>query len=408
MLCDLIKPRVTELGKIKIGCKGEERGAPDNRWRLPMKIDHFLITTMNRDKGGQLIVDTALMEQLARDGYADDDGKIRRIPIQLLSDDLEDVMQAAYVYYRGKKCAMRSDGKTETWFVNPKKLDDWLKVPVERPFSPETPKWADAKGNPLVKLHTTLNVVIRSAGSKFGGVHRFRTTSRISAEQLYGCMTHLTHLTGGVLAGLPLEMVVRPMQVSPDGKTTTVYVVHVQLAGPDIKQIQQQALDQMKFRLTYQREMGKSLIEYKRLLASPGHESDPREVADVNEEFQPETVTERVEPDVSDPLMDADGEQPEAPPAPEPEQDAPPSAETLFDGGSVDEESDDPMGKYLEYADKIEAACRRLAPQQEIDELFGEAAVDGLRGAALQQLRDKAVFLQKTNGGVKGRKRQTA
>ena len=49
-------------------------------------------------------------------------------------------------------------------------------------------------------------------------VYKFRTTSRISASQLVGSLVQLQQLTGGVLRGLPLQLVVRPIRVTPDGK----------------------------------------------------------------------------------------------------------------------------------------------------------------------------------------------
>lgn len=305
VLADLIQPRITELGKIKIGQKGAERTSQKGgTYRMPEKLDHFLLTTLNRDQGGQLILDKALMTQLAQDGYADEDGKIRRLPVHLLSDDIEDIVQASYVYYNGKRCGMRSDGKIATWFCNPKEVSKWLDKPLELPWNPALLDWK-ANGNPLVKLHTTFSCVVRSQGSRFGGVHRFRTTSRITAEQLVGCLTEILSLTGGILVGLPLQLVVRPMQVAPDGKTTNVYVVHCELAGADLKQIQQQALDQIRFRLTYQKEMGRSLVEYRKMLTAPGHETDPADILDVIEEFHPE---EEERPSV--PMPKAIGEAP--------------------------------------------------------------------------------------------------
>ena len=85
---------------------------PGGTYRLPRKDDHFTVTTLHRDKDGALIPDKALMAELAQ--YADPDGKIRQLPVCLLSDDLEDVIQTAWVWYVGKKVAARSDGVTLT------------------------------------------------------------------------------------------------------------------------------------------------------------------------------------------------------------------------------------------------------------------------------------------------------
>ena len=61
-----IQPRLTELGKIKIGRKEaqERKSKTGEAWRKPEKLDHFLITTRERDAAGDLVVDEALMKLL--------------------------------------------------------------------------------------------------------------------------------------------------------------------------------------------------------------------------------------------------------------------------------------------------------------------------------------------------------
>ena len=49
MLSDLIKPRLPELGKIKIGGLGQERQARSGgTYRQPVKDDHFTIKNLHR------------------------------------------------------------------------------------------------------------------------------------------------------------------------------------------------------------------------------------------------------------------------------------------------------------------------------------------------------------------------
>jgi len=241
-LNQLLKPRICELGKIKIGGKGEARQSRGGgTWRMPVKYDHFVVTTLNRTKDGDLMIDEDLMAHLRESGRADDDGRIRRLPIHLLSNEIEDVLQASYVWYGGKTVGARSDGETVTWFHdyrNGKKLAE----PCTEAWDEKMLSYTDSKNRPLFKMHATFNCVIASNQSRWGGVYKLRTTSRITADQLYGSLLHLQQLTGGVLAGMPLQLVVRPMQVSPQGKPTTVYVVHVELRGTDLMAIQDEAL----------------------------------------------------------------------------------------------------------------------------------------------------------------------
>ena len=100
---------------------------------------------------------------------------------------------------------------------------------------PQVLEWNDSfleaklNGKPIFKKHTTMEFVIRVPEARWGGIYRFRTTSEITADQLYGSLLHLKRLTNGVISGMPLMLVVRPVVVTPDGKPTMVYVCHVEL-----------------------------------------------------------------------------------------------------------------------------------------------------------------------------------
>ncbi len=282
-------PRLTELGKLKIGHKGAEiTSRAGNKFRPPQKDDFFTITTLQRNGAGDLLPDEALMKQIAPK-YASADGKLRQLPIRLLSDDPEEIMQSAYVWYGGKTIGARSNGKRVTWFNDPKtgkKLD----APKEEDWKDEFLDYT-APGNTTVKLfklHTTFNCVVAAPEAKWGGVYKFRTTSKISGEQLYGSLIETKRLTGGVLVGMPLVLVVRPMQVAPEGKATTVYVVHVELHDAEMKAIQEQALTQMKYAVEFKGQMLASQAQYRKMLVAPGEMESDAEAKDITEEFHPE------------------------------------------------------------------------------------------------------------------------
>lgn len=274
----LLRPRICELGKIKIGGLGESRKSKQGgSYRLPVKHDYFQVTGLARDKNGDLAVDQPLMEELI-DRYGDSDGKLRQLPITLLSDDPEDIMQSSWVWYGGKTVCGRSDGKRVTFFSDPWK---WQKhdAPVEMEWKPEYEK-LEHNGTKLFKLYTVFNCVLACKESRWGGVYKLRTSSRITGEQLYGSLIHIAQLTGGILRGLPMRLVVRPMQVAPEGKVTTIFVVHAELRGADLAAIQNQAMDLAKLRHT----QSVQLAEYRKLLVSPGLEPDA-EAAEIAEEF---------------------------------------------------------------------------------------------------------------------------
>ena len=287
--------RLVTLGNIKIGGKGAERTSRSgSTFRIPEKHNYFTVTTLLRNPAGDLIEDAPLMKSLV-DCYGDpDDRRLRVLPIAALSNDPDDFLQAAYVWYGGKTVGARSDGETVTWFCDPK-TGKRLDHPRIEPWNPEYLDMTNGDAtNPvkLFKTHTQLSCSIASENARWGGVYKFRTTSVITGSQLLSSFTLLRQLTGGILMGLPLMLIVRPCQVAPNGKATTVYVVHVELHGPDLRALQEQARQQALWQLENHKLIADSARQIKLLLPPPGHES-PADAADINEEFHPETAGER-------------------------------------------------------------------------------------------------------------------
>lgn len=274
----LLQPRVVELGKIKLGGLGEERTAKSGeKYRQPVKYDHFRIVTLYRGDDGKLVEDDSLMDALK--DYADKDGKLRRLPISFLSNDLAEILQTQFLWYAGKSLGGRSDGETLTWFNDPK-TNKRLADPLTEPWTPEHEK------DKRWKKHTTLNCVIAAPQARWGGVYKLRTTSVITGDQLYGSLLLLASLTGGILRGLPVRLVVRPMKVAPEGKPTTIYVAHVEMIGNDLAQIQALVLERAKFELSNVRQLAQVQREYRQLLAHPVP-LDEEEEAEIADEFHP-------------------------------------------------------------------------------------------------------------------------
>lgn len=285
-----LQPKLTELGKIKIGCKEatERQSKGGGAWRAPQKLDHFLITTLERDAKGDLKNDAQLMARLAEVTGAKD-GKLREIPIAVLSDDIDEIVTAAYCWYDSKRIAARCDGETCTWYRDSKGQP----IPEGKasPCNGEHDKLVDDKGKKRFKVHGTLNCVIAAGDARWGGVYKFRTTSRITVEQLYGSLQHLQLLTNGILRGLPLRLVVRPMQVNPTVNgaqvATTVFVVHIELRGVDLSAIQQQAIQIAQSRNANVAQLQAAQAEYRKLLTAPGEDEPEDEQEDVASEFHP-------------------------------------------------------------------------------------------------------------------------
>jgi hypothetical protein len=279
-----------ELGKIKIGGLGEKRPTRDGKstWRLPRKDDFFTVTGVARNKEGDLVPDNALMAELIKD-HGDPDGKLRQMPIRLLSDDIDKVLQARFCWYGKRSCGAWSDGERVTWKYDPQTMQP-INPPRVEDWRPEMADMTDKAGNVLFKLHASFSCTIHSRAGRWGGVYLFRTTSVISFRQLYASLLEISDKTGGILVGMPLFLVVRPMLVTPDGKPTNVYVCHTELRGKDLQELQRLAVAQSEFRVTFKSNLMDIERRYQRLLVAPGEEPD-EEASEIAEEFAPSEQT---------------------------------------------------------------------------------------------------------------------
>ncbi|MCP4639660.1 MAG: hypothetical protein GY851_04475 [bacterium] len=314
--------RLTELGKIKIGGLGEARKAKSgNTYRQPVKSDHFTVTTTHRgpDVGGargDLVEDVDLMDQLKQDAaLVNHDGNLIRLPIFLLSNRISDILQTSYVWYGGwdgGSCVgaraqvdfdeLDDDGAPTvdevTWFydrTNGKKL----KEPITEPWDDAFLELTNSKGALLFKAHTVFNCVIGAQQARWGGIYKFRTTGKISAEQLYSGLLNLSGLTNGILRGLPLCLFIRPIRVSPQGKPMTVYAVGVEMRGPDMQAILDMARDAAKQMLERGAEIRQIEIQQRRMLVAPGFEGGD-DAYEINQEFSPGTVDDLPKGDPED------------------------------------------------------------------------------------------------------------
>ena len=236
-----LEPRLAEVGKIKIGGLGAERGKKGGgTFRLPVKFDYFVITTTERNAKGDLAPDKEIMGALT-EKWADGDGKLRAIPIVLHSDDIAEVFPHSYAAYNGKRLQCRGNGKTaERREIKDKRWTGESEV-VKCPC----PMLEDKRCKPHGVLHCSIAVPGQAIA---GGIHRWRTTSIISLQQMIGSLQQIKSIVG-VLRGLPLVLRVLPMRVEPVGqKASTVYVCHVELRAAGLADVYKQALQLQRAR----------------------------------------------------------------------------------------------------------------------------------------------------------------
>lgn len=275
--------QLPEIGKIKIGRKGAVRqSGQGNQFQPPQKLDHFLITTLERGDDGNYVVDAGAHRQLGE--------KPRDLPVRLVFDDPDLNFQSRLVCYRGKTLWCHGDGmeaqrlqKDGTWAAH-----DCSACPLADPVfqaAPENQQW------PKCKMNGRLSVMLDTA-QKVGGVHVLRTTSYNTIVGITSSLAFLTSVTGGPLAGLPLTMSLRPKTATdPSGRTQTIYVASLSYSGS------MDTLQDVALNISLKRERNRQRIERveqeaRLMLSAPiGGDGDVLggdDTADVVAEFYPE------------------------------------------------------------------------------------------------------------------------
>jgi len=221
-------PGLPEIGKIKIGKKGEWRKSSKGReYQPPQKLDHFIITTMDRDeKTGNFVEDTELMESLPKD----DSDKLTELPIKFLYNDTVLNFQSRFTCYKGKTLWCSGDG------VGAYRLDE---TTGEREFRdcPCEHSSPDYEGKQICKPYGILSCIIDGV-KKIGGVWKFRTTSYHNCRNIPSSMQFVKAITKGQLMGIPLKLVLQPQLTQlKNGTQQKLYLVRVIYTEGDYDQL---------------------------------------------------------------------------------------------------------------------------------------------------------------------------
>jgi len=291
-----LERRLNEAGKIKIGMKGEEVTTTNGKkMRLPVRLDHFVITTTEKGPDGDFVLDVDLMDDIKDSSSTLTDGKnnIVGIPIRLLYDDTELNFPTRLACYANGILECEGNGEKSR-----KRMDNF-----EREYSCPCAKYDDPAytGFDKCKANGKLTCVIDAAGL-FGQVHIFRTTSYNSITGIIGGIELIKTATSGKIAGLPLMLIVNnKTTVTPTGAATTIQVVSICYRG-SMAELQQKCLSMVT-------ENAQFLIGMKTL------EDDARKMGvtkvvpdeddhDFQAEFYPQTAENSVDADVLDVVID--------------------------------------------------------------------------------------------------------
>ena len=124
----------------------------------------------------------------------------------------------------------------------------------------------------------TLQVLLEGV-DRVGGVWRFRTTSWNSVNAILSSLVLIKTITGGVLSGILLHLVLSPKTVTvPAGPTAgqnmVVYVMSLEYRGPEEK-LAELGYDITKKRIDRQIRMETLEVEARKLLVAPHQEAAP-------------------------------------------------------------------------------------------------------------------------------------
>ena len=228
MMIKNLCPGLQEVGKIKIGNKGAKRSSQGGSdWQPPQKLDYFLLTTLERGADNNYVLDKRLHQKFGE--------KPKEIPVRLIYDDIGLNFATRYICYYGKTVFCSGDGETAQRLQSDKTTYKERTCPCER----QDPKFAGDVVNGQVKagqgkckINGILSVIVDGADS-VGGVWKFRTTSYNTVVGIMSSLALISRITGGRLAGIPLNMTVSPKTTQDPikGGQVTVYVVGLTFAG---------------------------------------------------------------------------------------------------------------------------------------------------------------------------------
>ena len=257
---------------------------------------------MQRDAAGRMLPDLELMRKLAPQG-----GKLKELPVMLLYNDPDINFQTRYACYTGNRLWCCGDGEGAQRLGENGK---YQAVPCSC-----LRLEANYGGKDRCKPNGTLQVLLQGV-DRIGGVWKFRTTSWNSVNSIMSSLKLIQAITGGVLAGIPLKLVLSPKTVTVpgSGQNMVVYIVSLEFPGTE-QELAKIGYDIAKRRADHRAKMDQIEAEARKALEHL--EETPEEMREVQEEFYPEGVTIEVQPEAAPESESEPGEGSSTVPAPD-------------------------------------------------------------------------------------------
>jgi len=272
-----LTPGLPELGKLKLGMKGAWTTSQGGKsFQLPQKVDHWIITTLERGPDGNFLKDEYVHHVLGEEP--------KEIPITLLYDDPTLNFQCRWACFVGDSLWCTGDGEKAI-----RKQKDGTDTVMDCTCERAAPDFNADKYR--CKTAGVLSVILSNMQT-VGGVYKFRTGSYNSVINIMSSLALIQRTTGGVLAGIPLMLTVRPKTViiPKTKRTMQVYVAGIEYRG-SMKQ-----LADIGYQVALENQTHRAKIEYleetARAAITPEMLTEGETEQDIAEEFYPESVTD--------------------------------------------------------------------------------------------------------------------
>jgi hypothetical protein len=261
-------PRLAEVGKIKIGMLGKEVEAKQSKkkFRLPIKLDHFLVTTTDKGPDGNFMPDKSVMKKLG--------DTPTEIPIRLLFDDIDMNFFTSYQYYHGRKCVCRGDGETAKRVHKQGTPKEEIRD-IQCNF--ETCEFAKKS---KCKVSGILSCSLPDS-EYLGGVYRFRTHGWNSVSGILAALQFFKDNTNGVLQGLPLKLKFLKKNTEEHGNVPMVAIV---LDKVELLEMREIAMEEARNR----ERLGVDIKMIEDSAVKSGFMEDTDDPADVEAEWYPD------------------------------------------------------------------------------------------------------------------------
>ena len=199
---------------------------PSGDRNYPTKLDHFVFLRKKRTaQGVEWELDPDLMKLYGTE--------CREVRIVLIDDDIENVFPTSYAWWTAVERKCWGDGGSATRRTGEK--------PSGQPWTPCGNGCPELTGG-LCKPSGDLRFVL-AAFPRLGSVCRLHTSSYRSIRQIHSALQEIQGFTGGRLAGLTAQLVVRPEETAyfdakeKRRKSTTIWALSLEVDGKDMRKL---------------------------------------------------------------------------------------------------------------------------------------------------------------------------